>query len=91
MPINLITYTSESFLAEYVNTKNNQRYILPEILGYFPTENDAKLKALDELLKASVISASQYMSLRRHILNPQSNDYYIELSKKGVLSRLNKN
>lgn len=80
MPLSLISWGSESVLAEYIDNKGKV-YPLPEILGEFSDEQDAKLAALDEADRLNLITSGQKLAIRRHIVNPPTKEFLTKISR----------
>lgn len=82
MPINIISWDGEHVLGEYID-KNKVVHSIPELLGAFDGEEEAKLALLDECSRINLISNAQWMAMRRHIINPPSKKHFSKMGKKS--------
>jgi hypothetical protein len=81
MPINIISMDDESVLAEYVDRKGTV-HLIPEILGDFGDETDARLAVADEAMRLGMITPAQMMGIRSRALSPHSKENLSKWGKK---------
>jgi hypothetical protein len=81
MPINIISMDDESVLAEYIDRRGKAHQI-PEILGDFQDEKEAKLAVVDEASRLGIVSGPQAMGIRARILSPHSSENLAEWGRK---------